>query len=78
LQRWICPELPVIVEVFVSQCDRRDALGEHALLVMNGEDRIPRVWDDGVERFEELANAKIEARYNLGAPCHHDVSHQRE
>ena len=43
----------MIVEVFVAQRDRSNALGEHALLVMNGEDRIPRVRDDGVERLRK-------------------------
>ena len=39
----------MIVEVFVSQCDRRDALGEQGLLLVNCEDRVPRVRDDSID-----------------------------
>ena len=53
LQRRIGPEFVVVVEIFVAQHDGGDALGEHGMLVMNGEDRIPRVRDDGIEGVKE-------------------------
>ena len=43
----------MVVEVFVAQRDGGDPLGEHGLLVMDGEDRVSRVRDGGVEGLEE-------------------------
>ena len=53
LERRIGPKFVVVVEIFVAQHDGGDALGEHGMLVMNGEDRIPGVRDDGIEGVKE-------------------------
>src|SRR6516225_7394834 len=71
----------MIVEIFVAQRDRGDALSKEDSLVVNGENGVPRVWDHGVESVEEprlLGNLPEQKGAGIGRqPATHEVGDQR-
>jgi hypothetical protein len=70
LQRWVSTKFLVIIEVFVSQRNRDDALGEQGSLLMNCEDGMSRVRYDCVEGIEEpepLGDLTEQERTRIGS-----------
>jgi len=49
----VVPQRLMIVDIFVTECDGEDALGDEIALLMNGVKRIAAIVNEGVDAFGE-------------------------